>query len=137
MARKFNADSRRKDRENAEITIGGEKLLPAAQSTELRSTLRLIGAQQTELAVRVEQLGDPTTAEERLESTQLDEQGERLMYQMAAVLLTDKDGGQVDADWLADELAPQDVGPLIEFLNGDDEAEKAKTPDPTSATKSR
>ncbi|MCK9250999.1 MAG: hypothetical protein M0P31_18715 [Solirubrobacteraceae bacterium] len=124
--RAFNADARRQKREDSVVTIGGREFRPTPQSTALRARMRQLSRRQEELGVEAAKLEDATSAKDRERAEAIDRESEEVMYEMVASMLVDDEGGEVNAIWLADHLAPQDTGPLIEFLSGGDDE-----PDPT------
>lgn len=134
MAKSFNADQKAKDRESAEITIGGEVYHPAPTKVTVMREFRRVARddgrfQRDQDRLEKQQEANPDVdVDDQLED--IARKRERLTYEMLVALMVPSNGHpMIDTDGLMDVLPIQEAGELLEFLTPG-----AGEPDPTSPT---
>lgn len=125
--REFNVTAKQATLNESVVTIGDgdqqRQLHPTPQTTALRAQLRKLGAEQGIINAKAAKLAKADDADDRVdEAAELDEQAERVLYQMIAAMLVDGDGKHPDPEWVGDNVSPQVAPELIGFLQGEDEA---------------
>lgn len=132
MSREFNADQKARERENAKVTIGETEYRPARRTTVVMKDIRKMMRADRLLADEERKLAseENRSDEQTARIAEIEDERERLVYEMCAGLLAPSNGNPISLDHIVEHLDIEDAGSLLDFLLPDDEQ---KPENPTSA----